>query len=359
MDTYMIAMKTAEKAEPYIFIICVAIVLTIVIYVARQFSKGCTDGERANLTGIGSGFNESLRDYYIKTSYNSCSSGEFQNDWVSLCALKNVIKQGCRVLDFEVYQVDGRAVVATSNSTKVTEKGTYNSLSIDSVMKTIADNAVSNSMDSNMCPNPNDPLFLHFRIKSMHTEVYDEIAEAIKNHLGYKLLPNDKSYENNGRNLGAEKLNTMLGKVIILVDKVESNHIRNTKMDELTNMMGNSAFLHSLSYNDIVYSPDMDELIDYNKKNMTFGYPNLSNSCINTVKPQAIMATGTQMMAMCFQNKDVMLETYNRFFNSFAFVLKPEELRYIPVTAKDPEKISEDLSYGYKEYKTNYYNFDL
>ena len=359
MDAYMVAMNAAEKAEPLIFIICIGIVLTIVIYVARQFSKGCADGTRATLTGIGSAFDQPLRDYYIKTSYNSCSSGEFQNDWVSLCALKNVIKQGCRVLDFEVYQVDGRAVVATSNSTKVTEKGTYNSLSIDSVMKTIADNAVSNSMDSNMCPNPNDPLFLHFRIKSNHTEVYDDIADAIVRHLDYKLLPNNKSYENNGLNLGAEKINTMLGKVIILVDKVESNHIRNTKMDELTNMMGNSAFLHSLSYNDIIYSPDMDELIDYNKKNMTFGYPNLSNSCINTVKPQAIMHTGTQMMAMCFQNKDVMLDTYNGFFNSFAFVLKPEELRYKAVTAPEPEKISEDLSYGYKEYKTNYYNFDL
>ena len=27
-----------------------------------------------------------LRDYYIKTAYNCCSSGEFKNDWVGTCS---------------------------------------------------------------------------------------------------------------------------------------------------------------------------------------------------------------------------------------------------------------------------------
>jgi hypothetical protein len=277
--------------------------------------------------------------------------------------LENVIKQGCRVLDFEIYQVDGRAVVATSNSTRVTEKGTYNSLSIDSVIKTIADKAVSNSMDSGkVCPNPFDPLFLHFRIKSAHIEVYDDIADAINHHLGYKLLSNEHSYENKGTNLGLEPLNTLLGKVIIMVDKVESNHIRATKMEELTNMMGNSAFLHSLSFNDILYTPDMDEMIDYNKKNMTFGYPNLSHESTNKTDTFKLREAGVQMVAMCFQTNDIHLRTYNTQFDKVeghAFQLKPPELRYIPVTVEEPKTMNPDLSYGYKTYETNYYNFDL
>jgi hypothetical protein len=145
----------------------------------------------APIKGIGKQderYKEKLRDYYIKSSYNSCSTGQFKNDWVNLCALENVIKQGCRCLDFEIYEVDGQAVVATSNSTKFTEKGTYNSLSIDSVIKTISEKAVSNSMSTEHCPNPFDPLFLHFRIKSNHVEIYNSVATSLSNYFGKYLL---------------------------------------------------------------------------------------------------------------------------------------------------------------------------
>jgi hypothetical protein len=363
----MAAMDTLNNymtVEMLVKIICITIIILIVLYLIFQFQKGkCSSVALAPLQGIGSAderYKHPLREYTIKTSYNSCSTGEFQNDWVNLCALKNVIKQGCRVLDFEIYQVDGKTVVATSDSIKFTEKGTYNSLSIDSVIKTIAETAVSNSMTSTTCPNPSDPLFLHFRIKSGHIEVYDDIADAIRTHLGYKLLSNEHSYENKGQNLGMEPLNTLLGKVIIMVDKIENNHIRATKMEELVNIMGKSAFLRSLSYDDIVYTPDMDELIDYNKKNMTFGYPNLSHKPKNYDSTK-ITNYGVQMFGMCFQNQDTYLEAYNTIFarNTTAFERKRPELRYIPVTAEEPKTMDPELSYGYKTYETNYYNFDL
>ena len=39
-----------------------------------------------------------LRDYYVKTAYNSCCGGQFKNDYVNVCALKKCIQQGgfCR-----------------------------------------------------------------------------------------------------------------------------------------------------------------------------------------------------------------------------------------------------------------------
>jgi hypothetical protein len=360
MDT----LNNYKVFDVIIIIICGTIIVLLIIYLVSQFAKGkCSTGALAPLNGIGNKdprYQHSLRDYYIKTSYNSCANGEFQNDWVTLCALENVIKQGCRCLDFEVYEVDDKAVVATSDSIKVTEKGTYNSLSIDSVIKTIADKAVSNGLSTTDCPNPYDPLLLHFRIKTSHLKVYNQIKDAIVLHLDSKLLSNEFSYENKGKNLGAEKLHTLMGKVIIMVDKIESNHIRGTEMYELVNIIGKSAFLRSLSYDDIVHTPDMDELIDYNKKNMTFGYPNLSHKPIN--HDSTIVANfGVQMFAMCFQHNSTHLEAYNKLFanNTSAFMLKPENLRHTPVTAEEPEKMSEDLSYGYKSYKTNYYNFDL
>jgi len=345
-------------------IICIGVILWILIYLMLQFRKGtCSSSVMAPIKGIGKQdkrYQEKLRDYYIKSSYNSCSTGQFQNDWVNLCALENVIKQGCRCLDFEVYQVDGETVVATSNSTRFTEKGTYNSLSIESVIKTISEKAVTYSMSSEYCPNPFDPLFLHFRIKTNKIEVYDDIADALVKYLNSKLLSNEHSYENKGKNLGSEPLSSLLGKVIIMVDKIESNHIRATKMEELINIMGNSAFLHSLSYNDIIHTPDMDEMIDYNKKNMTIGYPNLSYQSKN-YNSSIVMQYGVQMPAMCFQTNDSFLTAYNRLFEQtgYAFLLKPLKLRYVPVTVEEAPPIDPNLSYGYKEHKTNYYNFNL
>ena len=366
MERYKAAMETLHNYKIFdivVIIICITIIVLLVTYLIRQFTKGrCPRTGKSSLSGIGRAnevYQHPLREYYIKTSYNSCSAGQFQNDWVSLCALENVIQQGCRVLDFEVYQVDGKAVVATSNSIKYTEKGTYNSLSIDSVMKTVADKAVNNTMDGgNACPNPSDPLFLHFRIKTNHIEVYKQIADAIRNHLGYKLLSNQYSYENDGKNLGLEILTSLIGKVIIMVDKIENNHIRDTDMYELVNIIGKSAFLRSLSYDDIVYTPDMDELIDYNKQNMTFGYPNLLDGAKNYDSINKIHEYGVQMFGMCFQINDTYLQAYNQKFST-AFLRKPLKLRYQAVNAEEPTKISEDLSPAYKTYETNYYNFKL
>ena len=345
-------------------IVSFVLILFMGFYIGRQFSKrGCSSVDLAPITGIGKRddrFNYKFRDFYIKSSYNSCSSGQFKNDWVDLCALTNVIKQGYRVLDFEVYYVNDKAVVATSNSTKFTEKGTYNSIPIGDVIQLISTQAVSNSMTTDSCPNAFDPLILHFRIKSTHLEVYNQIADALVQYLDAKLLPNAYSYENKGHNLGMVDLKLLLGKVIIMVDKVENNHIQGTKLEELVNTLGGGAFLRTFPYNDVIHTPDMDELINFNKKNMTITYPNLSYQNTN-YNSSIIMQYGVQMGCMCAQNNDVFLQAYTTLFNQAgtAFLLKPENLRYVPVTVDVPPPIDPDLSYGYKTHATNYYNFNL
>ena len=56
-----------------------------------------------------------LRDYYVKTAYNCCASGQFKNDFVGLCALRTCINQGARCLDFEIYSIDDQPVIAASS----------------------------------------------------------------------------------------------------------------------------------------------------------------------------------------------------------------------------------------------------
>jgi len=55
----------------------------------------------------------SLRDFYIKTAYNCCSVGSYKNDYVDIQVLKNLLKQGVRALDFEIYSIDNEPIVAT------------------------------------------------------------------------------------------------------------------------------------------------------------------------------------------------------------------------------------------------------
>ena len=56
----------------------------------------------------------SLKDYYILGSYNSCCGGEVFNNWMDVGILENTIKMGPRVLDFEIFSLNGVPIVAAS-----------------------------------------------------------------------------------------------------------------------------------------------------------------------------------------------------------------------------------------------------
>lgn len=334
------------------------------IYVIRQYTKrGCSYLPPPTINGISKSdkrYDYLLRDFYIKSSYNSCASGEFKNDWVNVCALAKTIKQGCRVLDFEVYDLNGTAIVGVSSTKKYSEKGSYNYIPLDNVIQLISETAISNSMSTKDCPNSNDPLILHFRMKTKHVEIYDALADSIVTHLDGWLLPNEYSYENNGQNLGASKIKNLLGKVIIAVDNNDSSIIQQSKLNELINILGNSAFLRSLQYNDVAYTPDMDELTAFNKKNLCFTYPNISYKSDN-YNSSVTMQYGVQMSAMCFQTNDSYLQAYTILFNKAgcAFILKPESLRYKIVEVSDPPKDPSVSTAPVTYQKDNLYKFSI
>jgi len=286
-----------------------------------------------------------LCNLHIKTSYNSCASGNFMNGWVNVCALNRVIKYGCRVLDFEIYSVGDAAVVSTSNSIKNTEKGTYNSIPISLVFEAIRNNAISRGLSSETCPNPNDPLFLHFRMKTSHPTIYEELAKSIVSTFGTKLLSPDYNLQNYKENpCNTLKLKDLMGKVIIIVDKTDIA-IETGILGEVTNIIGNGKYFHSWRYNDVAFSPD-EGIADFNNSgNMTFCSPNLSFYPTN-YSSVLTMKFGVQMSALCFQNDDVHLKTYNSIFDEgkSAFILKgssyiPNEVEKAkPTTKKDDVK---------------------
>lgn len=351
-------------------IIIIIIIMMVIIYVVRQFTKrksNCNNINSSNTqitissmqpsdlstSGTSGEPNLLLRDYYVKSAYNCCASGQFENDWVDLCALNNVIKQGCRFLDFEIYNLNDIPVVAVSSTSNYFEKGSYNYVTFDDAISTIQ----SNAFTGGNCPNPNDPLFIHLRIKSNHIDIYNNISNILTTRLDYKMLPNIYSYEFGGKNLGAVPLKELLGKVIVIVDK--SNPLfEKTSLDEFVNIASNSIFLRNLTYSNVVYSNDMTDLINNNKKNMCICRPDLSKTASN-YNVSGVMQYGVQFPLMCFQINDNNLQIYNTLFNQSgkAFILKPQELRYVQVQTTPPTE--SQISYGYNEYQSNLYNFKL
>ena len=170
----------------------------------------------------------------------------------------------------------------------------------------------------------------------------------------------DYSYENQGRNLGEVKLLDFAGKIIIIVDRSNISFLECQEFYEYVNMTSNSIFMRALHYYDIAYGPDMNELIEYNKRCMTIGMPDKG---ANPDNPSGIVLreTGTQMLAMRYQLFDTNLEESDMFFDfaGYAFALKPEKLRYVPVTIDAPPPQNPEVSYATRSISSDYYQFDI
>ena len=109
-------------------------------------------------------YKHELRDYYIKSSYNSCCGGHFKDDYVSICALENVIKNGARFLDFEIYAKDDMPIIASSSNPSYSFKETYNHVEFEEAMKKIRDIAFTD-----ITVNHNDLPELHLKLNNLLT----------------------------------------------------------------------------------------------------------------------------------------------------------------------------------------------
>ena len=147
-----------------------------------------------------------LKEYCIKTSYNSATTGKSVNKNM----VKFVLSRGCRCLDFEVFYTkklnNYMPVVAESSDPDFKLFDTDNSISLESVFSTIVTNAFSNTS-----PNKKDPLFIHLRIKTKDTNCYAEVAKLIDSILKPKLFEGQVTRET--------KLAELMGSIVVVIDK--------------------------------------------------------------------------------------------------------------------------------------------
>jgi|UniRef100_A0A6C0D6D0 hypothetical protein len=367
--TNMIKMMNENAAAILLFSMIIILMIGILcyyFYMRNLLSRNCSamDGQFSTLNASIKSLNPNdpnckytFKDYYIKTAYNCCSPGTFKNDYVSICALKDVIKQGVRGLDFEVFSVDNQPIVATSTVDSNHVKETYNVVSMTDVMNIITNYAFAGSGS----PNPKDPIIMHLRFKSTNQEMYQNLANIFKNYEQFFLGP-DYSFEKNGTNFGNTPLLDLTKKntIVLIVDKSNTSFLDCKDLHEFINMTSNSIFMRALKYYDVKNTPDLPELQEYNKQNMTISMPDIGDDPPN---PSAIVCreTGCQMIGMMYQKNDTNLQENNVFFDNsnYAFCLKPERLRYIPVVVKAPPPQNPALSYASRDVSSDYYSFKI
>jgi hypothetical protein len=178
-------------------------------------------------------FKYALIDHQVMGSVNSCCTGEVINGYVSLDALKIVLEQGVRLLDFEIYLKDNKVVVAAGRN-NIYMKDTYNELEIGKVLshvKKIGINGVSNGTD---------PLLLNFRIMSKNPAVYHILEKKITEHLGNYLVNRDYGYGGTNKNDKTKNIiyasfEKLKNKVIIFVDDSRQTFKEYPKFLELVN----------------------------------------------------------------------------------------------------------------------------
>ena len=154
-----------------------------------------------------------LRDYVIKSSYNSAITGNY----VNLDMIKYLLSRGCRFLDFEVFYIDNSPQVAYTTDSQYEIIDTDNSILLDAVLAS----AVANAFSS-VSPNSGDPLFIHLRIKSNDPNIYKAVAKSIDFALKARLY--NKQINKN------TKLSEIMGQVVLIVDKtINRNYKDNNK----------------------------------------------------------------------------------------------------------------------------------
>ena len=342
-----------------IIIIIVLIYLAYLAYIFSLQSRECDymnnlyptiDGYLSSIPNYTEDFSACLVDYYVKTAYNACSGGNYKNGWVDVCNLKAVIKQGARCLDFEIYSLDDTPVVATSIDSSFFIKETYNSVEFGKVMSIID----GYSFSTGTSPNPTDPLIIHLRIKSTNQVIYTKLAELFRSYS--RMLGYEYSYINTtNTNLGLKKLSTFQNKIILVVDGTNKAYLENEDFLEYVNMVSNGYYMRLYRYYDIKNNPDITELTEYNKQNLSLVIP---DNEMNPHNPSGGLSRiyGCQFVAMRFQQVDNYLLENTEFFDraGYAFVLKPPELRYAPLTinVRPPQK--EEYSYETREVKSDY-----
>jgi len=294
-----------------------------------QNCTNCVHSSHGTLSSLQSITDMPLSQYCIKSSYNSAISGKY----VSENMLINVIKQGCRFIDFEiVYDASNNApYVAYTTDASFQTIDSKNKILLDKLLICAVNHGFSIS-----APNIKDPLLIQLRIKSNNPNVYKAVAKSVHATLSNKLFT--KRFDAN------TTLDDIMGKVVLIMDKtIHLNYRSNTKcltndkdcydLTQFIQLESGSELMKKDSYASLlkqktypIYINDDDKTT--NIYNMHIAEPDTKDK--NPNLSDFVLGYGAQIVTSCFYKDDDELKKYEKFFsdNDYAFVPMSTAIKY-------------------------------
>lgn len=186
-----------------------------------------------------------LRQFCIKSSYNTAVTGKFVNKDM----IKYAISRGCRYLDFEIFLINNNPSVAYTTDPNFEIIDTDNSISLSSAFTTVVSNAFSVT-----APNAKDPIFINMRIKSNDKSVYQAVANTIYNVLLPKLY--------SGKVTNDTKLGDLMGHVVLVMDRTIVPHYAKYCKCEDSNCHDLTSYINMESGTSVLYQTQYTELLN-------------------------------------------------------------------------------------------------
>jgi len=269
-----------------------------------------------------------LTDYNVAGSGYSILAAKTVYSYVTADALTKVVDAGARILDLHVYDVGKVPVVGIADE-KTKKMLTYNTVPFEDCCVAIANSAFKTS----------SPFILSIVFHTDDTVILNKCSDILKNTLRKFML--DSSYSYQRKNIALEPICNLLNKLVI----VSGEHHKGNGMDELVNISWSSSLCRRLTYTQAAQTYDHDELIEYNRRNITLVVPDLDTASMANQSAEICFGYGCQWVLMNYGSLDNAMEIYTGRFVDSSFTVKPEELRYKPVTYKAPPPQNQNVSF--------------
>ena len=256
--------------------------------------------------------NDTINKFFIKTAYNCCCAGNFKNDYVDICALKNCAYQGVRALDFQIYSLKNKPIISASTMNTNKYKEIYNYLNFYETMVNVKRFFLN---DPTYSSNLKDPLFLIFRLYSTNSVIYDIMANTLNELFGYANPAGNLIYISPINTiLDNVPINSLNGKVVIIVDTTygDSSKFISSQLNKY-----NSLRIGTLNNNLYREENSLIQLKKINSDasaNLTFLYPDLGFSSSNYDYVTKGVFNNISFIGMNYQTNDKYLKNYNLMF---------------------------------------------
>jgi hypothetical protein len=302
--------------------------------------KGLIDETPTKIMSISKEYtNRPLKEYVIKSSYNSAITGNYVNTNM----ITNVLHRGCRFLDLEVLYINEKPFVTHTTDNKFETINTDNKVLLDNILMTAVSRAFTQPS-----PNYKDPLFIHLRLKSNNKAIYKAVAKSIDATLRSRLYPKKITEKT--------LLSDIMGKIVIIMDKTLNrkyvtdstcpvNDKNCMKLFSYINMESGSDILYHNTYTDIAnQSYNIVQIKDKcaictDVNHYRLVVPDKLTNTNNPNSHELIGKHGCQLVTNRFYIKDDNLRQYEKLFDDnkggivpLAFVLdylKKEEGKMI------------------------------